>query len=90
MPNRNSPAVIRPVPRPPTVQICIDIEPPSNELRSPNRPKNLIIPQLIVEQASPTKERLPVMQMGSPPPRASVGETNFFLPNVTTKSQQKR
>lgn len=89
LPNRHT--VVRPIPRPPTVQISIDVEPPSTELRSPNRPKNLVIPQLVIQQASPTKERLPVMHPGSPPPqRASVGETNFFMPNTTTKSQQKR
>lgn len=77
-----------PISSTPTIQISIDIQPPTPEERSSNRPKDLIIPKLIVEHASPTRERLPVMYPGSPPPqRASVGETNFFAPN---KQQQRR
>lgn len=50
------------------------------------RPTQLIIPTLIVEQSSPVAERLPVMFLGSPPPqRQSVGETNFYTGNVTTR-----
>lgn len=80
LPNRHSTKRLRLEVRP-SIQISIDIEPPSPGDRSPNRPTQLIIPQLIVEQASPIKERLPIMYPGSPPPqRQSVGETNFFAP----------
>lgn len=73
------------------VTITIDINPPTPEDRA-QRPRDLIIPTLIVEHPSPTREvrqRLPpVMQPGSPPPqRASIGETSFAFPN---KEQQKR
>lgn len=66
-------------------QITIDLEPPSPGERSPNRPTQLIIPKLVVKEASPVKEqRLPVQFHGSPPPhRQSVGETNFFAPRRT-------
>lgn len=53
------------------------------------RPKDLIIPELMVQTPSPTKERLPLLIFpGSPPPqRASIGETSGLFPN---KQQQKR
>lgn len=79
LPNRHSTKKLRLEVQPPSFQISIDIEPPAPGQRSPNRPTQLIIPQLIVEQASPVKDRLPIMYPGSPPPqRQSVGETNFF------------
>lgn len=78
--------LIRPIPRTPTAQIVIDVEPPTPEERSPNRPKDLIIPQLVIEQASPTKERVPAKFLGSPPPqRASIGDIS-----LTTNDQQSQ
>lgn len=70
--------------------IVIDVEPPTPEREErAQRPKDLVIPTLMVEQASPTKDRLPMVVFpGSPPPqRASIGETSFMFPN---KQQQKR
>lgn len=72
---------------------AIDISPPSpvaSERKSiSDRPKDLIIPDLIIQSPSPTKERLPVLIFpGSPPPqRASIGETSGLFPS---KQQQKR
>lgn len=72
----------------------VSIDPPSPEVQVKRmnlaqRPKNLIIPELIIQTPSPTKERLPVVIFpGSPPPqRASIGETSGMFPN---KQQQKR
>ena len=73
--------------------ISIDIMPPTPTKESQRipaeRPKDLIIPQLVIQTPSPTKERLPVMIFpGSPPPqRASIGETSRMFPN---KQQQKK
>lgn len=73
--------------------ISIDIMPPTptKELGRvlAERPKDLIIPQLLIQTPSPTKERLPVLIFpGSPPPqRASIGETSGMFPN---KQQQKK
>lgn len=73
--------------------ISIDINPPSPEERRvptmAQRPKDLIIPELIIQTPSPTKERLPIMIFpGSPPPqRASIGETSGLFPS---RQQQKR
>ncbi|KAL9879695.1 uncharacterized protein ACN2A1_011533 isoform 3-T22 [Glossina fuscipes fuscipes] len=68
--------------------ITIDIEPPTPEEKQ-SRPRDLVIPTLTVEQASPTKTHHPMVILpGSPPPqRASIGETSFMFPN---KQQQKR
>lgn len=72
---------------------AIDISPPTpveTERRLiSERPKDLIIPDLIIQSPSPTKERLPLLIFpGSPPPqRASIGETSGLFPN---KQQQKR
>lgn len=72
---------------------AVSIDPPSPEVHVKRivaqRPKNLIIPELIIQTPSPTKERLPVAIFpGSPPPqRASIGETSGMFPN---KQQQKR
>lgn len=66
--------------------ISIDIEPPTPD--RPVRPKDLIIPELIVQTASPTKERAAIVAFGSPPPqRASIGETSELFPN---RIQQRR
>lgn len=99
IPNRNTPLLLRPIAKRPTVSlgtsdIFIDIEPPTPEQRSPkspNRPKNLIIPQLVVQQASPTKERVPVKLLGSPPPqRANPNDIQIFVtsesPDQTTQN----
>lgn len=69
--------------------ITIDIEPPTPDEKQAQRPRDLIIPTLTVEQPSPTKNRHPMIIFpGSPPPqRASIGETSFMFPN---KQQQKR
>lgn len=72
--------------------ISIDINPPTPEEKSATlaqRPKDLIIPELVIQTPSPTKERLPIMIFpGSPPPqRASIGETSGLFPS---KQQQKR
>lgn len=87
IPNKNTPPLLRPIPkRPPAslaTNILIDVEPPTPEQRSPkspNRPNNLIIPQLIVQQASPTRERIPVKLLGSPPPqRASASDIQILV-----------
>ncbi|XP_031632855.1 uncharacterized protein LOC116346788 isoform X2 [Contarinia nasturtii] len=88
IPNKHTPPLLRPIPKRPTVtldtNILIDIEPPTPEQRSPkspNRPKNLIIPQLVVQQASPTKEhRISVKLLGSPPPqRANPSDIQIFV-----------
>lgn len=72
--------------------ISIDINPPTPEEKSATlaqRPKDLIIPELVIQTPSPTRERLPIMIFpGSPPPqRASIGETSGLFPS---KQQQKR
>lgn len=75
--------------------ISIDIDPPSSDEREENRfsrrPKDLIIPELVVQTPSPKKERFAhVFIPESPPPqraRASIGETSGLFPN---KQQQKR
>jgi len=74
--------------RSPAISISIDINPPTPEERL-HPPRDLIIPTLMIEQPSPTKDRVPVIMFpGSPPPqRASIGETSFMFPN---KQQQKR
>ncbi|CRK91200.1 CLUMA_CG004883, isoform A [Clunio marinus] len=62
----------------------------SHEKMLASRPKDLIIPELVVQTPSPTKERYPVIVFpGSPPPtkRASIGDTSGMFPN---KQQQKR
>ncbi|XP_055323439.1 uncharacterized protein LOC129578625 isoform X2 [Sitodiplosis mosellana] len=87
IPNKHTPPLLRPIPKRPTVSldtnILIDIEPPTPEQRSPkspNRPKNLIIPQLVVQQASPTRERIPVKLLGSPPPhRANQADIQILV-----------
>lgn len=77
--------------KPPPIQISIDVEPPTPEQRTPVRPRDLIIPELVIQQPSPTKEpTFVVMFPGSPPPqreRASLVESNGIFPN---KQQQKR
>lgn len=91
IPNRHTPPILRPIPKRPPVllaaDIMIGIEPPTPEPRSPkspNRPKNLIIPQLVVQQASPTREHIPVKLLGSPPPqRAMPSDIQIF---VTTEN----
>lgn len=74
---------------PPKISISIDVQPPTPERERPERPRDLVIPELIIQQPSPTKERSAVVMFpGSPPPqRASIGETSFLFP---TKQQQKR
>lgn len=74
--------------------ISIDINPPSPddeiETRIAQRPKDLIIPELIIQTPSPTKERMPlVIFPGSPPPQRapSIGSASGLFPN---KQQQKR
>lgn len=87
IPNKHTPPLLRPIPKRPTValdtDILIDVEPPTPEQRSPkspNRPKNLIIPQLVVQQASPTRERIPVKLLGSPPPqRANPADIQIYV-----------
>ncbi|XP_055384716.1 uncharacterized protein LOC129614250 isoform X2 [Condylostylus longicornis] len=69
--------------------IKFEKEPNSPSDEKAQRPRNLIIPTLVVEQPSPTKNRLPVIIFpGSPPPgRASAGEKNLMF---SEKPQQKR
>lgn len=69
---------------PPSIQIAIDIAPPTPEERSSNRPTQLIIPELFVQQPSPTKERLP-MHPGSPPPQQQCNSENIFFGPTTSK-----
>ncbi|XP_065085313.1 uncharacterized protein LOC135707424 isoform X2 [Ochlerotatus camptorhynchus] len=70
-------------------KISIDVQPPTPERERAVRPRDLIIPELIIQHPSPTRERSSVVMFpGSPPPqRASIGETSSFFPN---KQQQKR
>lgn len=70
---------------PPSVQISIDVAPPTPEERSSNRPTQLIIPELVVQQPSPTKERLHIMHPGSPPPQQQCTAENIFFPPTTSK-----
>uniref|UniRef100_A0A6E8PJD8 Uncharacterized protein n=1 Tax=Aedes aegypti TaxID=7159 RepID=A0A6E8PJD8_AEDAE len=79
----------RKTPPPPKISISIDVQPPTPERERAVRPRDLVIPELIIQQPSPTKERSSVVMFpGSPPPqRASIGETSFHFPN---KQQQKR
>ncbi|XP_039440556.1 uncharacterized protein LOC120421415 isoform X3 [Culex pipiens pallens] len=76
-------------PTPPRISISIDVQPPTPERERAQRPRDLVIPELIIQQPSPTRERTAVVMFpGSPPPqRASIGETSSFFPN---KQQQKR
>ncbi|KAJ6638368.1 Galactose-specific lectin nattectin, partial [Pseudolycoriella hygida] len=73
---------------PPSVQISIDIAPPTPEERSSNRPTQLIIPELVVQQASPTKERLP-LHPGSPPPQQHCNSENPFSVPTTSKLRRQ-
>lgn len=83
--------LIRPIPRNPTTQITIDIEPPTPEERSPNRPKDLIIPQLVIEHPSPTKERVPAKFLGSPPPqRACIVDLSVTANEQQSQEQQPK
>nr|XP_029711963.1 uncharacterized protein LOC109407380 isoform X3 [Aedes albopictus] len=79
----------RKAPPPPKISISIDVQPPTPERERAVRPRDLVIPELVIQQPSPTKERSAVVMFpGSPPPqRASIGETSFHFPN---KQQQKR
>ncbi|XP_035898286.1 uncharacterized protein LOC118505883 isoform X4 [Anopheles stephensi] len=73
--------------------ISIDIHPPTPERKSPERPRDLIIPALVIQQPSPTKERTTVVVIpGSPPPqRANQSFDASILSNAGSKqSQQKR
>lgn len=74
---------------PPPAKISIDVQPPTPDRERAVRPRDLVIPELIIQHPSPTKERSSVVMFpGSPPPqRASIGETSSFFPN---KQQQKR
>lgn len=72
----------------PTVSVEVISSTPdlSEENRSIQRPKDLMIPELVVQTPSPTRARYPIYIPGSPPPqRSSVGETSF-----PSKDQQKR
>lgn len=75
----------------PAIDICPPTPVGTERKRFPpaERPKDLIIPDLIIQTPSPTRERLPLLVFpGSPPPqRASIGETSGLFPN---KQQQKR
>lgn len=52
--------------------------------KSPSRPTNLVIPQLIVQQSSPTKDCIPFFVHGSPPPkRSNIGEVHIFVTSAT-------
>lgn len=68
----------------PSVQIFVDVAPPTPEERSSNRPTQLIIPELVIQQPSPTKDRLP-MHPGSPPPQQQCNSENHFFAPTTSK-----
>lgn len=72
-----------------SIEVNVDAPPEWDTDGRRHRPTNLVIPELMIQTPSPTKERLPVIHiLGSPPPqRASIGETSDFFPN---KQQQKR
>lgn len=73
----------------------MDVSPSSpygrEETRSPERCKDLIIPEFFAQTPSPTKEQYPIVTVpGSPPPqraRAGIAETSGLL---LSKQQQKR
>lgn len=98
IPNKHTPPILRPIPKRPPVSLATDIligiEPPTPEQRSPkspNRPKNLIIPQLVVQQASPTKERIPVKLLGSPPPhRAMPSDIQIFVSSESPEQSTEK
>jgi hypothetical protein len=74
----------------PAIDVCPPTPVDTEFKRFPaQRPKDLIIPDLVIQTPSPTKERLPLLCFpGSPPPqRASIGETSGLFPN---KQQQRR
>ncbi|KFB42558.1 AGAP000443-PA-like protein [Anopheles sinensis] len=73
--------------------VSIDIHPPTPEHRSPERPRDLIIPELIIQQPSPTRERTMVVIFppGSPPPQRANQhpfDTGLPSPYTTTDKQQ--
>uniref|UniRef100_A0A182W5H3 Cubilin n=1 Tax=Anopheles minimus TaxID=112268 RepID=A0A182W5H3_9DIPT len=72
--------------------ISIDIHPPTPERKSPERPRDLIIPQLVIQQPSPTKERTTVVVIpGSPPPqRANHTFDASILSSTGGKQQQQK
>lgn len=94
IPNKNTPPLLRPFPTRPTIStdIQIGIEPPTPEERSPkspNRPNNLIIPQLFIQHPSPTNERVPAKFLGSPPPqRSNINDIKIFVTSETPEEQE--
>lgn len=73
----------------PSIDICPPTPVECERKLISERPTDLVIPDLIIQSPSPTKERIPLLIFpGSPPPqRASIGETSGLFPN---KQQQKR
>uniref|UniRef100_A0A182KEX4 Uncharacterized protein n=1 Tax=Anopheles christyi TaxID=43041 RepID=A0A182KEX4_9DIPT len=72
--------------------ISIDIQPPTPEHKSPERPRDLIIPQLVIQQPSPTRERTTVVVIpGSPPPqRANHSFDASILASSGSSSRQQQ
>lgn len=87
---RRMPLLLKPIAKTAKPAIFIDIEPPTPEERSPSRPKDLIIPQLIIQHPSPTRERVPAKLLGSPPPqRPGVGDICIFVTTEDSDQPQK-
>lgn len=85
------PMQLCPIPRPASAEIFIGIEPPTPEERSSNRPKDLIIPQLVIQQPSPTREKIPVKLLGSPPPqRANIPDISIFVTDEDIDNPQQK
>lgn len=59
--------------------------------KSPNRPTNLIIPQLIVQQSSPTKDCIPIFIHGSPPPRrGNMGDVHILITSASPEVNDEK
>uniref|UniRef100_A0A182N197 Cubilin n=1 Tax=Anopheles dirus TaxID=7168 RepID=A0A182N197_9DIPT len=71
--------------------ISIDIHPPTPEHRSPERPRDLIIPALVIQHPSPTKERTTVAVFpGSPPPQRANQSFDASVLSYTGGRQQQQ
>ncbi|XP_050099213.1 uncharacterized protein LOC126579711 [Anopheles aquasalis] len=67
--------------------VSIDVHPPTPEHRSPERPRDLIIPELIVQHPSPTRERTRVVMFpGSPPPQRALSHATTDLYDASPAS----
>ncbi|XP_058063429.1 uncharacterized protein LOC131213412 [Anopheles bellator] len=74
--------------------VCIDVHPPTPDRRTnrhAERPRDLIIPDLIIQQPSPTRERTNVVLIpGSPPPRLPAQDSAAPAGTTSQHQQQRR